>query len=395
MSIRVRDIEDAIAERFPPERAEGWDQVGLLVGDASAEVRGVAFALDPTVSAIHTAAEAGANVLVTHHPAFLESPATVCAGPAGGGAAAFAAASRGVALINAHTNLDRDAAAQLLIPERLGLDPVRALETAPMPTAVVTVYVPPEDAEPVRAAMIAAGAGRIGDYRGCSFSAPGEGAFTPAEDSRPAIGEPGKASSAAEIRLEMVCPPPRARAVVAAAVAAHPYEEPLVTVAETQRARNTAALGMLARASVGAGAAAAGAAGVAAGAGADARVTLGTLARRAGERYGVTPRVWGDPGALVDLVATATGSAGSLIGEALVAGASALIGGEVRYHDALDAAERGLAVIELGHDVTEWPLVGLLEETVRAMLGTDGDATTGVVLHVLSDRPRWWTPADA
>ena len=68
-------------------------------------------------------------------------------------------------------------------------------------------------------------------------------------------------------------------------------------------------------------------------------------------------------------VATATGSAGSLVGDALATGAQALVAGEVRYHDALDAVESGLAIIELGHDVSEWPLVGLLADAVRAHPG--------------------------
>jgi len=44
----------------------------------------------------------------------------------------------------------------------------------------------------------------------------------------------------------------------------------------------------------------------------------------------------------------------------MAAGADALVCGEVRYHDALDAAESGLAIIEVGHDVSEWPLVEVL-----------------------------------
>jgi putative NIF3 family GTP cyclohydrolase 1 type 2 len=86
-------------------------------------------------------------------------------------------------------------------------------------------------------------------------------------------------------------------------------------------------------------------------------------------------------------VACGTGSAGSLIGDALAAGAQALIGGEVRYHDALEALEAGLAVVELGHDVTEWPLVRLLEDAVRSV--TQIDQRT---VHTLPAKPGWWTP---
>jgi putative NIF3 family GTP cyclohydrolase 1 type 2 len=115
--------------------------------------------------------------------------------------------------------------------------------------------------------------------------------------------------------------------------------------------------------------------------------TLEELAVSAAEVFGVTPRVWGDRGAHVTRVATATGSAGALIGDAISSGAQALVAGEVRYHDAVDAAAAGLAVIELGHDVTEWPLVTLLERVVREVAGLDHDD-----VHVLPATAGWWTP---
>jgi putative NIF3 family GTP cyclohydrolase 1 type 2 len=69
--VTVGDVERAIAKRFPTEWAEEWDRVGLLAGDPDREVTGVVLALDPTRAAIAHAAGVGANVVVTHHPAFL------------------------------------------------------------------------------------------------------------------------------------------------------------------------------------------------------------------------------------------------------------------------------------------------------------------------------------
>lgn len=365
MTAMVRDIERAIARRFPPERAESWDRVGLLTGDPDREVTGVALALDPTRAAIASAVEMGANVLVTHHPAFLGSPPAVLAG-GGPGGVVFAALDAGVALINAHTNLDRDAAAQALLPAALGLEPLRALETAPMEMAVVTVYVPEDDAERLVAAMREAGAGRIGDYEGCSFTAAGVGAFVPGPSSRPAVGQPGQPSSASEARVEMVCPRAAVARVIAAAASTHPYEEPLVTASDVLIARNASALGMVCEA--------------------PRDLTLRGLATVAGATFNVTTRVWGDPDQPVRTLVTATGSAGSLVPVVAASGAQALVAGEVRYHDALEAVANGVAVLELGHDVTEWPLVGLLHKTVASIPGIDADA-----VHMLAATPGWWT----
>lgn len=365
MTVSVGDIERAVARRFPVQRAEGWDRAGLLAGDPEREVTGVVFALDATRAAIAAAAERGANVLVTHHPAFLEAPRSVKPGPGPGGVL-FAALDAGVALINAHTNLDRDAEAQRLLPAALGLEVLGPLETSPMSMSLVTVYVPAEAATTVEQAMRAAGAGRIGDYEGCSFTLEGIGEFTPSAASTPFAGRPEEPTRVPELRVEMVCARHSAAGVVAAAAAAHPYEEPLVTASDVLIARNGAALGMLCST--------------------PPDMTVRGLAAVASATCSVTVRVWGDPGLRVARVVTATGSAGSLVGAVAASGADALLAGEVRYHDALEAVEAGVAVLELGHDVTEWPLVGLLEKAVRAIPDLDPD-----ILHTLPAHPGWWT----
>ena len=367
--VRVGDIERAIAKRFPLERAEEWDRCGLLAGDPDALVTGVSLALDPTTSAIAATVGAGANVLVTHHPAFLTVPQWLTPGRGAAGVV-FSALSQGVALINAHTNLDRDEMAQRLIPEKRGFGPLKPLERSLQPMSLVTVFVPRSDAERVVEAMTGAGAGRVGDYERCSFSVEGTGAFTSPLSGSPAVGTPGSRTIAEETRVEMVCPSSRVRGVVSAAAAAHPYEEPLVVAQEARTARNSARLGMVSSA-------------------AD-DLSLAQLAARCSRAFGVTPRVWGSPDTLITKVATATGSAGSLVGAALASGSQALVAGEVRYHDALDAVESGLAVVELGHDVTEWPLVALLEDVVRGVAGLDPGA-----VRLLPATPGWWTPSNS
>ena len=119
----------------------------------------------------------------------------------------------------------------------------------------------------------------------------------------------------------------------------------------------------------------------------EAEISLDTLASQIASALGCVPRVWGDPQTRVRTVAVATGSGGSLIGDARAAGAQVLVAGEVRYHDALDAMGSGLCIVEAGHDMTEWPLVEFLGTALRAMLTLPED-------RIIIDTPhaRWWTP---
>jgi hypothetical protein len=86
-------------------------------------------------------------------------------------------------------------------------------------------FVPEEALDRTRDAVFRAGAGRIGEYERCSWYTRGEGTFLGGEGSDPTIGEGGREEHVRELRVETVVPAERARDVIAALVAAHPYEE--------------------------------------------------------------------------------------------------------------------------------------------------------------------------
>ena len=87
-------------------------------------------------------------------------------------------------------------------------------------------YVPDSHREAVKAAVFAAGAGRIGDYDSCCWEVEGSGQFRPLAGSQPFLGEPGRVERVAEYRVEMVCESHCVQAVISALKQAHPYEEP-------------------------------------------------------------------------------------------------------------------------------------------------------------------------
>ena len=363
--VRVRDVESAVLHAFPAAWAEPWDAVGLRVGDPNESVTDVLVTLDATVASIEKAVTAGVNVLVAHHPPALGEHARFM--PQGATGALFRAASAGIAVISAHTNLDRSPRGAPVLLRALGIEGGWPLETDAMDCMMVTAYAPVDHADAVRASMIDAGAGRIGEYEGCSFTVEGEGRFvSPAQDA-PFSGAAGSPTSVSEERIEMICGAERASRVLSAIMAAHPYEEPLVTMAPLSIARNQARLGRVADL--------------------DEAVTLETLAATVADALDCIPRVWGQRSRKVSRLATMTGSGGSLVGAAVAAGADALLLGEVRYHEVLDAIAQGLAVIEAGHDVTEWPLVPVLAQAVLDIPGLDAG-------QVITDGPSraYWIP---
>lgn len=92
--------------------------------------------------------------------------------------------------------------------------------------------------------------------------------------------------------------------------------------------------------------------------------TLSDIAHRCVSTFGRAPKVWGDFGRPIATAATALGSAGSVGAKALQLGCDCLICGELKYHAALELSQAGLAIIELGHDVSELPLAAVLAKTM-------------------------------
>ncbi len=91
-------------------------------------------------------------------------------------------------------------------------------------------FVPQSHVEDVKAAVFAAGGGKMGDYQECCWQVAGSGQFRPSAAANPFIGNAGELERVDEYRVEMVCADDQIRAAVAALKAAHPYEEPAYDV---------------------------------------------------------------------------------------------------------------------------------------------------------------------
>lgn len=113
--MKIKDICGYIDSVAPFGTQEPWDNSGLIVGDADGETEKVYLALDVTPEVIGRAAEYGAKLIVTHHPAVFSAVKQIYSG-----SVVYEAARRGMTLIGAHTPLDKTLTADALI-EKLGL----------------------------------------------------------------------------------------------------------------------------------------------------------------------------------------------------------------------------------------------------------------------------------
>ena len=337
------DVVAAMQQWYAPAWAEPWDAVGLVCGDPAEPVSRVLLAVDPVPATVDEAISRGAQLLITHHPLLLSGVHGVPATDPKG-ALVHRMIRGGVAHFVAHTNADAaDPGVSDALAGVLGLCDLRPLE--PQTDASLdklVVFVPVGDAEKVIDALAAAGAGALGDYDRCAWSAQGVGTFRPLPGADPAIGSIGAIERVDEARVEMVVPPARRAAVIAALRAVHPYEEPafdLLAGVPLTTTRGIGRLGDLA-----------------------APMTLREFTVHAAAALPAT--VWGvraagDPERMIRTVAVCGGSGGSLAETARRAGADVLLTADLKHHSSLEAtAERpddGIALVDAAHWATEAP----------------------------------------
>jgi dinuclear metal center YbgI/SA1388 family protein len=66
--VLIKDVIQFLETIAPPSYQEGYDNAGLIIGDAQAAVNGVLCCLDSTEAILDEAIEKGCNLVVAHHP---------------------------------------------------------------------------------------------------------------------------------------------------------------------------------------------------------------------------------------------------------------------------------------------------------------------------------------
>jgi dinuclear metal center YbgI/SA1388 family protein len=354
------EVVDLVHGWYPPQTADEWDAVGLAAGDPDAGVRRILLAVDPVLPVAHEAAAWDADLLLTHHPLFLRGVHGVAeTTPKGRTLATLTRA--GCGLLTAHTNADHaDPGVSDAMARALGLRDVRPVAARGQPLDKLVVFAPPGDAEPIREAIAAAGAGRIGDYDSCSWSTTGEGRFRPLDGAHPAIGQVGELERLEEVRIEAVLPRSRRAAVVRAMLAAHSYEEVAFDVIELADP-GTAATG-------------------AGRVGAVEETTLAEFADHVARALPPTARgvlVGGDPDRVVRRVAVCGGAGDFLLPEVLASGADVYVTSDLRHHVAGEFLENdGPVLLDVSHWAAEWTWLPELAERLREALADRGPGDT-------------------
>lgn len=321
-------------EQFAPKRfAMEGDKIGLLVGSLNQPIKNALVALDVTEEVVDEAIEKDVQLIISHHP-LIYSPLKTIRTEDAYGKIITKLIKHDIAVYAAHTNLDvATGGVNDLLADRIGLKNTEVLvPTYEESLKKLVVYTPKDASESVRNALGDAGAGFIGNYSHCSFTASGIGRFLPGENTNPYIGQVCKLEEVNEERIETVFPENLERKVLKAMYQAHPYEEPAFDIYPLHIKGETFGLGRIGYL--------------------EKEITLkdfATYIKNVLDVNGV--RVVGNLDDKVKKVAILGGDGGKYYKTAIFKGADVFITGDLYYHTAIDAKLDGLNIIDPGHNI--------------------------------------------
>lgn len=331
--ISGQQLIQRLEEWVPQKLAYENDKIGLLIGTLHKDIKKVMVTLDVLENVADEAAEKQVDLIVAHHPVIFH-PLKNVRSDEGQGKIVTKCIKHNIAVYAAHTNLDiAEGGVNDMLAATLGLEHTRILRPTYRESLYkLAVYVPEKHIGTVRRAIGDAGAGAIGHYSHCTFTAEGKGTFLPGEGTRPYIGTPGKIEIAAEGRIETIVPEHLLKTVIERMLAVHPYEEVAYDVFPLENEGKSYGLGRIAELAE--------------------PIPFSDYCLRVKEKLGVGGlRAVGPMDEKIKTVAVCGGDGNSLIPYARYRGADVLITGDIYYHTAHEAILSGLKVIDAGHHI--------------------------------------------
>lgn len=334
----------------PLNYQEDYDNSGLLIGHADQEISQALISLDCTEAVVDEAIAHNCQLIISHHPIVFKGLKKFN-GKTYVERVVEKAIKNSIAIYAIHTNLDHVAAGvNKRIADQLGLINTRILSPKNNLLKKLITFVPVAQAETVRAALFAVGAGNIGNYSEASFNTDGTGTYKAGENANPFTGELGKQHREPEVRIETIYPASLENKILAALILAHPYEEVAYDLYPITNAFQEVGAGLIGE--------------------------LSSPQEEIDFMFFVKDRMKAEvirhtvfTGKKVRKVAVCGGSGRFLLKQAIAVGADVFVTADFKYHEFFDV-EGKLVVADIGHFETEQFTQELLAEIISKKFPT-------------------------
>lgn len=347
--MKIKEVTNYLEQLAPAAYQEDYDNAGLITSHEN-ELTGILVTLDCTEEIIEEAITRKCNMVVAHHPIVFKGLKKIT-GKSYVERSVIKAIKNDVALYAIHTNLDNVShGVNAKIADVLGLQNTRILSPKSDTLSKLYTFAPEEAAEKVREALFSAGAGNIGKYDKCSYNLQGTGTFRAGPGADPYVGKVDELHKEQEIKIEVIFPKHMKNTIVAALIAAHPYEEVAYDIVDLANDNPYIGSGMVGELVE--------------------NVKVDAFLQLVKTRFncGVI-RYSGKNSGTVKKVAICGGAGFFLVPAAKAAGADVFLTGDIKYHEFFDAEDK-IVLADMGHFESEQFTMDLLVEELNKKFTT-------------------------
>ena len=340
----LKNIINILEEQYPKNLAYDWDNVGLLIGNINSDIKKILICLEANEAIIDEAIENKVDLIITHHPFIFKKILSINENDIKG-KCIYKLIKNNINIYSMHTNFDiAFGGLNDFFVDKLNLQNIKVLDNTKNESLYkIAVYVPVSHEDSVREVMTNSDAGNIGNYSDCTFNIKGTGTFKPRGGSNPFIGTSELLEKVEEVKIESICKQKNLNKIISNMIKAHPYEEVAYDIYKLENKGEVYGLGRYGSLENG--------------------ITLEELSNKIKTILNTKHlRIVGKLDNVVKKIAIVTGSGGDYVKKAYNRGCDVLITGDVKYHEAQDAIDLGISVIDAGHFETENIFIDILNE---------------------------------
>lgn len=304
---------------------EKWDNSGLTIGDRNSNVEKVQISLDITENVIDKAIERGIDLIISHHPMIFSGIKSINDNTVLG-RKILKLMKNGISVYALHTNLD-DAKEGLnqYIAEKLMGENIKIMDEKTYSVYKMSVYIPEPAFDEILKIVNKAKELEFLGYKRVSYTT----------ESVERVEENGVIRETLSYKMEFMGEKENLYALLNKIKAKHPYEEPAYEIIAVENNYKTGTgLGRIFTL--------------------HKETEFDTYINFVKEKLGIDYiRVVKSNDKKIKKVAIVNGSGSEFWEKAQRLGADIFISGDIKYHTALDAFEKGLNLMDIGHYESE------------------------------------------
>ncbi len=344
ISVKLKSILGKLEKHYPKNLGESWDNIGLLLGEIESDIKKVQISLDVTEKTVEHAIKIGANLIISHHPMIFSGLKSITSTTTVG-RKVLKLIKNDIAVYSMHTNLDSASGGlNEYIAKKIGAKNYKIVDEICYDVYKLSVYMPEDYFEAVLKKINCSGLLEFNGYKNVSYSSENE------ERVDGVLNESRK--------VEIIGEKNMLYAILGEVKKVHPYKEPAYEIIKIDNKYVKGGIGRYFTL--------------------EKEYGMDEYVELIKSQLGIKDlRVVCGKNKKIKKVAVINGSGASFLSKVLKLNVDLFVTGDLKYHEALDAKEAGISLIDIGHYESEV----FFSDLIKDKLGDD------VEIEVYNDEP--------